>query len=163
METEQLKEIIRLHGLWLVGDPAGKRANLSLADLSGAYLSRANLSRADLSWANLSGANLSGADLSWADMKEAYGVIPAMMLMASWGNVSQKLTTDLMNYDAANHPNSQAFTDWVNGGNCPYRGQRVIRACNFAEYKSVWNPNAPLCRPYDLMIRLFKEKEIQWE
>ena len=44
-------------------------ANLSGADLRGAYLSDANLSGAYLSDANLSDANLSGADLSDADLR----------------------------------------------------------------------------------------------
>ena len=48
------------------------RANLSRADLSGAYLFGANLSRADLSGAKLSRANLSGAKLSRADLSGAY-------------------------------------------------------------------------------------------
>lgn len=47
MSVSELKEVMRLHQLWLNGDPAGKRANLRWADLS---------------WADLSGANLSGAE-----------------------------------------------------------------------------------------------------
>lgn len=43
---EELKEILELHKLWVIGDPKGVRAYLS-----GAYLRNANLS----------GANLSGA------------------------------------------------------------------------------------------------------
>ena len=89
--AEHLAEVVAKHGLWLKGDPAGARAILSLADLSGANLSRAdlsqanlteanlaraNLSRAKLSLANLSGAslsgaNLSGANLAWADLAGA--------------------------------------------------------------------------------------------
>jgi len=61
LSASELKEILRLHKLWLDGDTKGKRA-----DLSGAYLSGANLSRANLSGANLSGANLSRADLPLA-------------------------------------------------------------------------------------------------
>ena len=47
-------------------------ADLSEADLSGAYLYGADLSGANLSEANLSGANLSGANLSGANLSEAY-------------------------------------------------------------------------------------------
>ena len=47
------------------------QANLSGADLSGANLSRANLSSANLSGANLSRANLSSANLSRANLIEA--------------------------------------------------------------------------------------------
>jgi hypothetical protein len=54
-----LPEVLRLHALWLNGDPTGQRANLSEANLSGANLSEANLSEANLSGADLSRANLS--------------------------------------------------------------------------------------------------------
>ena len=47
--TVNLKEVLRLHTLWLAGDRAGRRAALSGADLSGANLFRAVLSSADLS------------------------------------------------------------------------------------------------------------------
>jgi hypothetical protein len=71
MNTEQLKETLRLHALWLKNEPEGKRADLSGADLRWADLSGANLSGAYLRWAYLSGANLSGADLRWADLSGA--------------------------------------------------------------------------------------------
>jgi uncharacterized protein YjbI with pentapeptide repeats len=53
---------------WVVG----ARADLSGADLSGAYLSGADLSGANLSGAYLSGADLSRAYLSGADLSRAY-------------------------------------------------------------------------------------------
>jgi len=68
VNDEQLKEIIKLHGLWLMDDAKGKRADLSGADLRGADLSGADLRGADLSGADLSGADLSGAYLSGADL-----------------------------------------------------------------------------------------------
>jgi uncharacterized protein YjbI with pentapeptide repeats len=86
MSNVDLKETLRLHGMWLRDEEGGNRANLSGAYLrgaylrgaylSGAYLSDANLSGAYLSDANLSGANLSGAnlgdaDLSGADLRDA--------------------------------------------------------------------------------------------
>lgn len=68
-----LPEILRLHGMWLRGEPGGVRADLSGADLrvanlGGADLSGADLRGADLRVADLSGANLTGADLSWAGL-----------------------------------------------------------------------------------------------
>jgi uncharacterized protein YjbI with pentapeptide repeats len=71
MTQTELNELVRLHKLWLIGDPAGKKANLSDADLRGANLSDANLSGANLSGANLRGANLSGAYLSVANLRDA--------------------------------------------------------------------------------------------
>ena len=95
-QTVNISETLRLHTLWLAGDPAGVRANLrdanlrganlrgadlsganlrganlSCANLSCANLSRAILSDADLRGANLSRANLRGADLSGADLRDA--------------------------------------------------------------------------------------------
>ena len=76
-----LKEILRLHGLYLAGDPAGVRANLIGADLREANLIGANLREADLyganlAWTNLIGANLreanlTGANLIGANLREA--------------------------------------------------------------------------------------------
>jgi hypothetical protein len=83
---DELKEILRLHLKYIIGESGGIRADLSganlrwadlrWANLSGANLSGANLSGANLRWANLSGANLSGANLSganlrWADLSGA--------------------------------------------------------------------------------------------
>ena len=63
MKQEELNEILRLHKLWLVGDLAGKRADLRTANLS-----TADLSSADLRLANLRDANLSDADLRSAEL-----------------------------------------------------------------------------------------------
>jgi uncharacterized low-complexity protein len=61
-QTVNISETLRLHTLWLAGDPAGVRANLRGANLSGANLLDANLLGANLLDANLRGANLSGAN-----------------------------------------------------------------------------------------------------
>ncbi len=66
MDSKEIKEILRLHGLWLRGDKVG-----SYADLRSANLSNADLSYADLHYANLSYANLSYADLHSADLRSA--------------------------------------------------------------------------------------------
>jgi hypothetical protein len=65
---EELKEILRLHQLWLEGDHEGERANLTGADLTKAYLTKANLTGADLRWANLTKADLTEADLENAKL-----------------------------------------------------------------------------------------------
>ena len=67
ISKDELKEILRLHALWLTDEAGGKCADLRCADLS-----RADLSGADLRGADLSGADLRCADLSGADLRGAY-------------------------------------------------------------------------------------------
>jgi uncharacterized protein YjbI with pentapeptide repeats len=69
--VEQIQAVLAAHAMWRRGEAAGKRANLSGADLYGADLSGANLSGANLYGANLSGANLSGANLYGANLSRA--------------------------------------------------------------------------------------------
>ena len=71
MTHEQLKEVLRLHKMWLNGEVGGVLAYLSSAYLSGADLRGADLRGADLRGANLRGANLSSADLSSAYLRGA--------------------------------------------------------------------------------------------
>ena len=71
---EELNEILEKHKKWLEDNEVGERADLSVADLSGANLSVADLSVADLSGANLSVANLSVADLSGANLSGAKNI-----------------------------------------------------------------------------------------
>jgi hypothetical protein len=70
-QTVNISQTLRLHTLWLAGDPAGVRANLIDANLSDANLNSANLSGANLSYANLRDANLSYANLSYAILSYA--------------------------------------------------------------------------------------------
>ena len=70
----QLSEILRNHQHWLDKDVdgwAGMQANLSGANLAGAYLTGANLAGAYLTGANLYKANLSEANLARANLSEA--------------------------------------------------------------------------------------------
>ena len=71
MTNEELKEVLRLHQMWLLDKEGGVRADLIYANLRYADLSDANLRGANLRYANLSGANLSGADLSGANLSGA--------------------------------------------------------------------------------------------
>jgi hypothetical protein len=80
VNSDEIKETLRLHLLRTLGDVSGVKADLSGADLRGANLSCADLSRADLSGADLSGAdlrgaNLHGANLSWADLPTGIRII----------------------------------------------------------------------------------------
>ena len=87
MNPDQLKETLRLHSLWLKGDPAGKRANLS-----GANLRSANLYDADLSGAILRSANLSGAKLYGANLSESRGLQFAQAAFSGHGEKGRMLT-----------------------------------------------------------------------
>ena len=76
MNKKELKEILRLHELWLEHEPGGVRANLegadlTLTDFSGANFSGAKLKGADLRFADLGGANLKGANLKVAHLEFA--------------------------------------------------------------------------------------------
>jgi hypothetical protein len=71
MEAEKLKEILRLHSLWLNKKPDGVYAELSEADLREVNLSDADLRDADLSGTYLSGVNLSDADLREVNLSDA--------------------------------------------------------------------------------------------
>lgn len=132
------------------------------AETLAAALARAAEKGAYLQGADLQGADLRGADLRGADLQGAYLPAPTMMLLASWGEVSDALCRDLMAYDAACHPDPTAFDGWAKGGDCPYSGVKVERAAVFQEKRVLWDAAAPLCRPFDLMQRLLAEKCPAW-
>lgn len=71
MNTNDLKEILEKHKMWLNDEDGGERADLRGADLRGADLRGADMSWANMSRANMSGANMSGADMSGADLRWA--------------------------------------------------------------------------------------------
>src|SRR5574343_130019 len=71
MNSNELKEVLDKHTLFLKGKDGGERANLSGANLRCANLSGANLIDANLRCADLRGANLSGANLIDADLRGA--------------------------------------------------------------------------------------------
>ena len=70
-ENIDLKEVLRLHELWLKGYADGRCAYLCCSDLSGAYLRDADLRCADLCYADLRGACLRDADLRCANLNKA--------------------------------------------------------------------------------------------
>ena len=146
-------------------------ANLRDADLSGANLSGANLWGANLWGANLRnaylwGVNLRDADLRDADLRNAnlrnanVAMVrwpsPTIVLLALWGQCSGALTTELMRYDAANHPNPNVFDRWANDDECPYSLCHVQRSANFTEQKSLWSPGLSKSA-YELMQMLLAE------
>jgi hypothetical protein len=105
----------------------------------------------------LQSANLQSANLQSANLPS-----PTIVLLASWqGELSVKLTADLMEYDASAHPDREAFTEWAQGGACPYSDVRVQRAANFSESKEAWGQGT-LRGAYSLMLDLFKERDIKF-
>jgi hypothetical protein len=177
----ELKIKLDLHLKWLHGETGGERADLSSADLSSANLRYADLRYADLRSANLSSANLSYANLSYADLRSAhlsyadlrsadlssanlrYADLPSptMLLLASWYQVSAKLTLKLMRYDAANHPEPTKFDEWAKGGDCPYADVKWQRCATFQENRELWKPGKATKSALELVLMLFKEKEIK--
>ena len=136
MTPAELTDVLRLHAAWRLGDPGGVCANLRDADLRG--------------------ANLGGAYLG-----DVRGLVPAVVLLASWGTVSAGLCRDLMRWDAANHPDPGAFDRWAAGGPCPYDGVLASHAAQFVQSKEHWSPG-PCPRPYDLVVRVLAEKCPAW-
>ena len=151
-----------------------RSANLRSANLSWADLRSANLRWANLLWANLRLADLRSADLSWADLRSAdlssadlrsaCLPSPTSLLLCRWNNISDELTTELMRYAAANHPDTEKFTEkftlWANGGECPYtRG--FSRCVNFQEKRNLWSPGESKSAR-ELVLMLFAEKEIKY-
>ena len=130
-------------------------ANLNSANLWSANLWSANLSSANLSDANLRSANLWSADLSYAK----YNI--SSMLLASWGDVSDVLCTNLMRLDAESIPDgNRLMSIWAKGGNCPYKDIRYNRVASFEENKKLWKPGRPMSL-WNIWKMLAKENNIK--
>ena len=71
MSPDEITDVLAEHGLWLAGEPQGRRADLTGANLTGADLTGANLTGANLTDAYLYGANLTGAYLARANLARA--------------------------------------------------------------------------------------------
>ena len=138
-----------------------READLREADLRGADLSRADLSRADLSRTNLSRADLRGAYLREADLRGAnieFYKFPSIRLISSipLGNLSNKLTLELMRRDAYAHPKPEKFKEWAKGGECPYQNEE--RFWLFNENRDLWIAGEPQIKDSDLILEICKEK-----
>jgi hypothetical protein len=93
---------------------------------------------ANLVGANLEGANLEGTNLVGANLTNAHMPAAPMLLLASWGAVSDELTAELMLYDAANASDRTKFQRWAEGGlSCPLENDWP-RAANFAQSRDIW-------------------------
>jgi hypothetical protein len=67
-----------------------------------------------------------------------------------------------MEFDAASHPNREAFELWAKGGQCPYEGVLVQRSANFIEKKELWG-KGKVTGVYALMVRVLEEKTRGWK
>ncbi|MHA2333202.1 MAG: pentapeptide repeat-containing protein [Candidatus Hodarchaeales archaeon] len=140
------------------------RTNFGGAKLIGANLIKADLTRANLTQANLTNTNLDGAVLIGANLKGTIGLNPSKLLLAYWGNLSDKTTIALMRLDAANHPKGEeAFNEWAAGGLClcPYLYCRFNRIVNFEESNLLWRPG-PAPTMYEAMCMILDEKCPGW-
>lgn len=68
IDTETIKEVVKLHKMYLECEYGGRRADLSHADLKGADFRSADLRRSDFSYADLRDVNFSCADLKDSDL-----------------------------------------------------------------------------------------------
>ncbi len=137
-------------------------ADLRGSDLRGADLRGANLRGADLRGSNLRGADLRGANLRGANLSGAKLPSPTMVLLASWGSLSDATTLALMRFDASCHPSgTAAFNRWAAGGGCPYQACNVQRAADFSECRDLWTPGRTV-GPYKLMAMVLDEKCPGW-
>ena len=83
-----------------------------------------------------------------------------MLLLCHWNTVSDNLCTELMRYDAENHPRPELFEDWANGDICPY-GRGFSRCAIFHEKKELYIAGtAKTAR--ELVLLLFREKNIKF-
>ena len=109
-----------------------------------------------MSAANLRSAYLRAANLRSADLE--FYQFPSIRLLSSMplGQLSDKLTLELMRRDAYAHPNPNAFNSWSKNGECPY--QREERFWFFEIDRNLWKSGNPEMRDSDLIIAICKEK-----
>jgi len=139
MIEKELTKILNAHKKWVQGEGGG----------------RANLREANLGEADLWGANLGGADFTNTILPP-----PTLLLLCNWGRVSDELTTELMRYDATNHPHPHKFQEWADGGGCPYN-RGFPRVAHFQECRECWKSGkAKSAR--ELVLMLFKERDIKY-
>jgi len=138
-----------------------RNANLRNTNLCDANLCDANLRNANLRNADLRNTNLWNADLRNTNLCDAVLPPPTILLLCNWGKVSDKLTSELMRYDATNHHHPHKFQEWADGGDCPY-SSGFPRVAHFQENKELWKPGkAKSAR--ELVLMLFKEKGIKYD
>lgn len=139
-------------------------ANAKKANFKGAILYHANLSDANFNYTNLTGADLRNSHIYAtsffkANLKHARLPSALVFLQASWysDKLPNSLIQDLMNFDAQNHPNPQAFDGWGAGGPCPMNDVKLDRAIPFfGENRQLWCPNRTVKSPFELLKELIK-------
>jgi len=137
-----------------------RSADLRSADLRSADLRSANLRSANLRSANLRSADLRSADLRYADLQTAYVPVSHLLYNTYWGELSDKLTLELMRHDAE-FLEPGAVDSWAKGNSgCPYADS--ARDFMFCEKAKLWKPGKPKLRGIKLLKALCDEKNIKY-
>lgn len=140
-----------------------KGISFRYADLDDLDLQGVDFRGMDLRDANFHRSNLRGAWFHGAKVDGVHWPAPTMVLLANWGECSDRLTTALMRYDAANHPDPKAFLNFGTNGWCPYRmgfGVTVERCANFNENQMLIGKTFlrhKVYSAYELMQMLLRE------
>ena len=137
MDANELKERIRLHGLWLTCWEGGKQLTLSGSNLSYSNLRGSDLRGSNLRDSDLSGSNLSGSDLSGSNLRGSiYSVVN--VLRTFWGlpDDAKHLTLELMAHDAESC-GIEAMDKWAKDeAGCPFAHSE--RDYYFQEDRQLW-------------------------
>ena len=107
--TDQLKQVLKLHAVWLGNRAGGERADLKHADLKHADLGHADLHGANLYGADLGGADLHGADLHGANLGGADLPVGFKVARLDFGGWSIYITPTHTTIGCQLHPNK----DWL--------------------------------------------------
>jgi len=141
-------------------------ANLRNADLRNADLRDTNLRDANLKNANLRDADLKNADLRNADLRSAnlrnarikFPKFPSIGTLSSiyLYELPDELTLELMRRDATAHPYPERFSEWAEGGRCPYQAEEYF--WDFEQKRHIWKEGKPKMKDVDLIFAICKAK-----
>lgn len=140
------------------GDCGFTYCNFSYADFKETHFTNATFENCNFTGVDFSYVRLSNVDFVRCKLNPL-----DLLFKAFWGEVSDKLTKELMKFDAACHHKPTDFNKWKRNGGCPYNSAYYPRAINFYEKTRLWTPSLlkeKVNTPYQLICMLFKEKGI---
>jgi hypothetical protein len=97
--------------------------------------------------------------LRGADLRDAKHQLSNILHTVNWGELSDKLTLELMQRDAL-ICGVDKMTAWANGGKCPFY-KNIERDFCFKEKKELWEEGKPQLNDLQLFVELCKEKNIK--